>query len=124
MDWAIELAAATGTVAEVSLEVDGVEDGSPTDEDSGNVDVLDAGVTSTDASAETATEAGAFATRWTEGTPAKRSVWAPFMNPISWLSTHQPHIGMIPLQQTHRMVDHTVLGSCCFPYFVSHSRGE
>ena len=82
MDWAIELAAATGTVAEVSLEVDGVEDGSPADEDSGNVDVLDAGVTSTDASAETATEAGAFATRWTEGTPAKRSVWAPFMNPI------------------------------------------
>jgi hypothetical protein len=78
-----------------------VEDGSSTDEVSGVADGLSEGATSTDTSAETA-GAGAFTTGWAtrsaEGAPANKSVWAPFMNPISWLSAHQPPIEYVSIQ--------------------------
>jgi hypothetical protein len=55
------------------------------------------------------------------GSPANKSVWAPFMKPISWLSRISIAQAIVHSQNTYRMGDHTVPGSCCYPYAVSQS---
>jgi hypothetical protein len=53
------------------------------------------------------------------GSPANRSVWAPFMKPISWLSRMSRAQAVVHRQNTYRMGDRTVPESYCYPYTVS-----
>lgn len=65
----------------------------------------------------TATEegAGARAGAGTSPSAANRSVCAPFMKPISWLSTSSARSITIAAQVTHNKADRALLGSCCCP---------